>query len=115
MYLNPRMCGIVTYRGEILHGPDGKPVRGQWEPIMTDEEHNAILAKWGRTGNSRNRGSERRGAATEPFTCSPRSCGAAAAIAETLTAVIIKPAGKGQCFHPDQIVPVFRQEDDGAA
>ena len=35
-----------------------------------------------------------------------------AAIAETLTAVIIKPVGKGGRFHPDQIVPVFRQEDD---
>jgi site-specific DNA recombinase len=34
-----------------------------------------------------------------------------AAIAETLTAVIIKPAGKGGRFHPDQLTPVFRQED----
>jgi hypothetical protein len=35
-----------------------------------------------------------------------------AAIGETLTAIVIKPAGKGYRFHPDQIVPVFRQEDD---
>jgi DNA invertase Pin-like site-specific DNA recombinase len=47
MYLRPRMCGMVTYRGEILSGPDGKPVRGQWEPILTDEEYNGIVAKWG--------------------------------------------------------------------
>ena len=34
-----------------------------------------------------------------------------AAIAQTLEAVIIKPAGKGGRFHPDQIVPVFRESD----
>ncbi len=34
-----------------------------------------------------------------------------AAIAETLTAVIIKPVGRGAKFHPDQIVPVFRESD----
>jgi hypothetical protein len=38
-----------------------------------------------------------------------------AAIAETLTAVIIKPAGRGRLpFNPDLIVPVFRQEEDSA-
>jgi site-specific DNA recombinase len=34
-----------------------------------------------------------------------------AAIAETLTAVIIKPVGRGVPFHPDHIVPVFREGD----
>jgi len=34
-----------------------------------------------------------------------------AAIAQTLTAVIIKPVGRGGRFHPNQIVPVFRQDD----
>ena len=34
-----------------------------------------------------------------------------AAIAETLTAVIIKPVGRGVPFHPDHIVPVFRESD----
>jgi site-specific DNA recombinase len=29
MYLRPRMCGMVTYRSEILYSPDGKPIRGQ--------------------------------------------------------------------------------------
>ena len=47
MYLRPRMCGMVTYRGEILDGPDGKPARGQWEPILTDDEYNGVVAKWG--------------------------------------------------------------------
>lgn len=35
-----------------------------------------------------------------------------AAIAQSLTTVIIKPAGKGVRFHHDQIVPVWRQDDD---
>jgi hypothetical protein len=29
----------------------------------------------------------------------------------TLTAVIIKPVGRGVPFHPDHIVPVFRESD----
>jgi hypothetical protein len=36
----------VIYRGEILYGPDGKPVKGQWEPILTGEEYAAVTAKW---------------------------------------------------------------------
>jgi site-specific DNA recombinase len=47
MYLRPRMCGLATYRGEILYGTDGKAVRGQWEPILTEDEHNAVAGKWG--------------------------------------------------------------------
>jgi hypothetical protein len=35
-----------------------------------------------------------------------------AAIAETLTAVIIKPSYKGAPFHPDLIVPVWSEEPD---
>ena len=38
-----------------------------------------------------------------------------AAIAQTLTAVIIYPSGKGSSFHPDQIVPVFREDSDESA
>jgi site-specific DNA recombinase len=34
-----------------------------------------------------------------------------AVIAETRTAVIIKPVGCGVPFHPDHIVPVFRESD----
>jgi site-specific DNA recombinase len=32
-----------------------------------------------------------------------------AAIAQTLSAVILHPAGRGGQFHPDQITPVFRE------
>jgi site-specific DNA recombinase len=38
-----------------------------------------------------------------------------AAIAESLSAVIILPAGKGARFDPARIVPVFRERDDGVA
>ncbi|PZS29423.1 MAG: hypothetical protein DLM61_13025 [Pseudonocardiales bacterium] len=38
-----------------------------------------------------------------------------AAIAQTLTAVIIKPGGRGSRFHPDQIMPVFREDNDESA
>lgn len=47
MYLRPRICGLVVYQGEILHGPDGKPVRGEWEPILTEDEYNMVVSKWG--------------------------------------------------------------------
>jgi DNA invertase Pin-like site-specific DNA recombinase len=56
MYLNPRMCGMVVYRGEILRDADGQPVRGQWEPILTDDEYAGVVAAWlpsGEGGGSR--------------------------------------------------------------
>jgi hypothetical protein len=47
MYLRPRMCGLVIYRGEILYDTDGNAARGQWEPILTEGEYNAVVGKWG--------------------------------------------------------------------
>jgi hypothetical protein len=38
-----------------------------------------------------------------------------AAIAQTLTAVVIKPSGRGSRFHHDQIAPVFREDNDETA
>ena len=35
-----------------------------------------------------------------------------AAIAQTLTAIVIKPAGMGRRFHPDRIEPVWRENHD---
>ena len=46
IFTGPRIAGYVVYRGEILYGPDGKPVKGQWEPILTEEEYEAVTAKW---------------------------------------------------------------------
>ena len=54
---NPRLVGYRTYHGEILHGEDGKPVRGEWETINTPEEWEAVCAaiaerKQNKTGQS---------------------------------------------------------------
>jgi site-specific DNA recombinase len=46
IFLRPRNCGLVLYHGAVLFGPDGQKVRGKWEPIMTEEEYNAVVAKW---------------------------------------------------------------------
>lgn len=47
MYLNPRVCGLVVYQGTVLFGPDGGKVRGKWEAILTEDEYNDVVAKWG--------------------------------------------------------------------
>ncbi|OLZ64340.1 integrase [Streptomyces sp. IMTB 2501] len=41
---NPRLVGYRTYHGEILYGDDGQPVMGDWEPINTVEEWEAVCA-----------------------------------------------------------------------
>jgi site-specific DNA recombinase len=46
IFTGPRIAGYVVYRGEILYDADGKRVRGQWEPILTDEEYEAVTARW---------------------------------------------------------------------
>jgi site-specific DNA recombinase len=46
IFLSPRVAGLVTYRGEVLHSPDGIPVRGEWEPILTAEQYAAVCARW---------------------------------------------------------------------
>ena len=45
--MRPRICGLVTYQGEILADADGNKVRGQWEPILTEDEYDAVVAVWG--------------------------------------------------------------------
>ncbi len=51
IYLSPRICGQVVYRGEVLRDADGAIVRGEWEPILTDEEYSAVVAKWAPAGD----------------------------------------------------------------
>lgn len=46
IYLNPRICGFRTYRGEILRDEDSNPVSGIWEPILSEDEYNLVLTKW---------------------------------------------------------------------
>ncbi|MFJ8599323.1 recombinase family protein [Streptomyces shenzhenensis] len=41
---NPRLVGYRTYHGEILYGEDGQPVMGEWEPINTLEEWEAVCS-----------------------------------------------------------------------
>lgn len=38
----PRLCGHVTYQGEIVTGPDGAPVAGVWDSILTPEQFDAL-------------------------------------------------------------------------
>lgn len=41
IFTNPRLCGIRTYKGEVLQ-VDGEAVRGVWEAILTDEQFAAV-------------------------------------------------------------------------
>ncbi|HEY1571678.1 MAG TPA: recombinase family protein [Pseudonocardiaceae bacterium] len=52
MFLRPRMCGMVIYRGEIMRDTEGNPVRGRWQPIMTDEQYADVKAAWGPSDKS---------------------------------------------------------------
>jgi DNA invertase Pin-like site-specific DNA recombinase len=44
MMLRPRLAGLVEYQGEVLRDDDGQPIRGQWEPIISVEEHEQLVA-----------------------------------------------------------------------
>ena len=44
IFTNPRLCGWRTYLGEVLRDENGEPVRGQWEPILTEDQHLALVA-----------------------------------------------------------------------
>jgi site-specific DNA recombinase len=46
MFTRPRMCGKVIYRGAVLKGEDGEPVRGLWQPILTDDQYAAVVRAW---------------------------------------------------------------------
>ncbi|MGW2585529.1 recombinase family protein [Streptomyces virginiae] len=41
---NPRLAGFRTVKGQIHYGPDGQPVRGEWETICTPEKLEAVTA-----------------------------------------------------------------------
>jgi DNA invertase Pin-like site-specific DNA recombinase len=46
IFTNPRLCGLRTYRGEILRDENNEPTKGIWEPIITVEEYEAIVSRW---------------------------------------------------------------------
>jgi DNA invertase Pin-like site-specific DNA recombinase len=39
---NPRLYGARTYMGEVLFDSTGRPVMGEWDAILTEDEFNAI-------------------------------------------------------------------------
>jgi DNA invertase Pin-like site-specific DNA recombinase len=41
---NPRLCGWREINGELVRSPDGNPVCGNWEPILSPDEWLAIKA-----------------------------------------------------------------------
>ncbi|MEQ4720173.1 recombinase family protein [Nonomuraea sp. B19D2] len=43
IFTNPRLCGWKIYRDEVLADADGNPVKGVWEPIITEEQHHALI------------------------------------------------------------------------
>lgn len=42
--LSPRLAGWMTHKGAIAeHSQTGEFIRGQWQPILTDEEYEALM------------------------------------------------------------------------
>lgn len=41
---NPRLCGWVTYRKELMRDEHRKPIVGEWEPLITPEVREALMA-----------------------------------------------------------------------
>ncbi|WP_084959487.1 recombinase family protein [Thermoactinospora rubra] len=41
---NPRLCGWRAIGGELVRDAKGEPIVGQWEPILTPEEWQAVMA-----------------------------------------------------------------------
>jgi site-specific DNA recombinase len=52
---NARLCGLRTYHDEVMIGRDGKPVVGQWEPIITEAEWTEVCARLTRKSERPNR------------------------------------------------------------
>lgn len=44
IFANPRLCGWRTYLGEVLRNEDGVPVRGKWETLIAEADHEALVA-----------------------------------------------------------------------
>ena len=40
---NPRNCGWATYQKQIVRDADGAPVVGEWTPLITPEQHTALM------------------------------------------------------------------------
>lgn len=44
MMKSPRLAGWRIHQGKVAIGRDGQPVRGQWEPILDQATHDAVVA-----------------------------------------------------------------------
>lgn len=43
MMKSPRLAGWRIHQGQVAVGRDGQPVRGQWEPILDQATHDAVV------------------------------------------------------------------------
>lgn len=43
IFVNPRICGLRTYRGAVMKNALGESVHGVWEPILTEAEFDAVV------------------------------------------------------------------------
>src|SRR5690606_14691754 len=55
-----RHAGRVLYKGEVMLGPDGAPVRAEWDPILDPDTFDALQAEIGRRGTTPEWKGERR-------------------------------------------------------
>ncbi|MGB9223201.1 recombinase family protein [Mycobacterium sp.] len=61
MLTNPRYAGWAVYQGEVAVGDDGKPVRGKWRPLVSDDVFEVIQARLSDPARKTNRvGTDRR-------------------------------------------------------
>ena len=89
IFRNPRICGLRArrveqydperdrqyYDMEIVRDPDGKPVVGQWEPIITVEEWEALTEIVGRNHNHAYDLNSRKYLLTGVLRCGKDGCG----------------------------------------
>lgn len=47
MLLRPRHAGIVTYKDEVVLDKHGRPVKAEWDPILTIEQHERLKVALG--------------------------------------------------------------------
>jgi DNA invertase Pin-like site-specific DNA recombinase len=45
MLTNPALAGIKVYRGEVVRGEGGEPVKGAWEPLCSPERLEEVTAE----------------------------------------------------------------------
>lgn len=55
----PRMVGWRTHRGAIIHDSSGRPVRGEWVPLLDQDTFDQLQAWFARDGRSRRSGARR--------------------------------------------------------